>query len=428
MWALNKNPADRPHDADEFIAALEAAKSAIRAGVARRADRLDGGAGGRRRCRSPPAGLAGAQGVNVAADTPAPPPPLSVYPAIPYDAGAAGSPPDEQQADRGSVAVDRAAARVAAGRGGGRVPAHAVGAGDGPDVVDNQPPVARARFSRTRASTSASPQQPSTQTTQTRDRRDPRRRHQGRQGIDGRADGLLGPGNVTVPPVRRRARSPRRRHAIGKVGLKVGRADHRVRATRSAAVSVIDTDPPAGTAVPAGSASTLFVSSGRAEGRGAGRDRPDREQRGEATLQAAGFAVDRRPCSDDQRAGGQRDQPEPERRHGGSRRARAVDLVVAQAPTTANVPNVNGQTAAAATSALQGAGFKVAQTTKNVTNKSQDGVVLSQSPSGGHERQEGQHRDDRRRPLLRSHADHADHDRDHDRPRPRRPRTTRPTP
>src|SRR5437588_869068 len=32
MWALNKNPTDRPHDADEFIAALEAAKAAILSG------------------------------------------------------------------------------------------------------------------------------------------------------------------------------------------------------------------------------------------------------------------------------------------------------------------------------------------------------------------------------------------------------------
>src|SRR5438105_82480 len=32
LWALNKNPADRPHDADQFIAALEAAKAAIVSG------------------------------------------------------------------------------------------------------------------------------------------------------------------------------------------------------------------------------------------------------------------------------------------------------------------------------------------------------------------------------------------------------------
>src|SRR5579875_1236805 len=32
MWALNKNPADRPHDAEQFIAALEHARTAIEAG------------------------------------------------------------------------------------------------------------------------------------------------------------------------------------------------------------------------------------------------------------------------------------------------------------------------------------------------------------------------------------------------------------
>src|SRR3984957_5721502 len=34
MWGLNKNPADRPKDADDFVAALEAAKAAIQAGGA----------------------------------------------------------------------------------------------------------------------------------------------------------------------------------------------------------------------------------------------------------------------------------------------------------------------------------------------------------------------------------------------------------
>ena len=34
MWALNKNPADRPNDADDFVAALESAKSAIQSGNA----------------------------------------------------------------------------------------------------------------------------------------------------------------------------------------------------------------------------------------------------------------------------------------------------------------------------------------------------------------------------------------------------------
>src|SRR5205807_3326047 len=32
MWSLNKNPADRPEDADQFIAALEAARASILSG------------------------------------------------------------------------------------------------------------------------------------------------------------------------------------------------------------------------------------------------------------------------------------------------------------------------------------------------------------------------------------------------------------
>ena len=47
LWALNKNPADRPADADQFITALEQAKVAILSGARRRADREHGGAGRR---------------------------------------------------------------------------------------------------------------------------------------------------------------------------------------------------------------------------------------------------------------------------------------------------------------------------------------------------------------------------------------------
>ena len=38
MWSLNKNPADRPADADQFLTALEQAKEAILVGGARAAD------------------------------------------------------------------------------------------------------------------------------------------------------------------------------------------------------------------------------------------------------------------------------------------------------------------------------------------------------------------------------------------------------
>jgi serine/threonine-protein kinase len=62
-----------------------------------------------------------------------------------------------------------------------------------------------------------------------------------------------------------------------------------------------------------------------------------------------------------------------------------VTIVVAkkQKPTNPNVPNVKGQTAATAASALQSAGFTVTQTPRSVKKKSENGVVLSQSPGGG---------------------------------------------
>ena len=60
-----------------------------------------------------------------------------------------------------------------------------------------------------------------------------------------------------------------------------------------------------------------------------------------------------------------------------------ITLTIARTPTTATVPNVTGETAAVATSALQKAGFSVAQNSKNVKRQSRNGIVLSQSPNGG---------------------------------------------
>jgi beta-lactam-binding protein with PASTA domain len=57
--------------------------------------------------------------------------------------------------------------------------------------------------------------------------------------------------------------------------------------------------------------------------------------------------------------------------------------------TTTNVPDVTGDTLAAARSALSAAGFSVTQTAQTVSNKSQNGIVLSQSPSGGSSAKKG---------------------------------------
>jgi serine/threonine-protein kinase len=57
--------------------------------------------------------------------------------------------------------------------------------------------------------------------------------------------------------------------------------------------------------------------------------------------------------------------------------------------TPVQIPIVKGDTAAAATAALQQAGFQVTQTTKDVILKGNDGKVLTQSPGGGQKAAKG---------------------------------------
>jgi serine/threonine-protein kinase len=66
-----------------------------------------------------------------------------------------------------------------------------------------------------------------------------------------------------------------------------------------------------------------------------------------------------------------------------------VSLVVSSGSAKVKVPDVTGQTAGAAQGALSGAGFSVSQQTTDVTNKNQDGVVISQSPAGGSSADQG---------------------------------------
>ena len=75
MWALNKDPADRPNDADEFIAALEQAKAAI----------VSGG-GGQRTASIAALGAAAAGSAAIRA-TDYLPPRAGPWPVAPVDAG-----------------------------------------------------------------------------------------------------------------------------------------------------------------------------------------------------------------------------------------------------------------------------------------------------------------------------------------------------
>ena len=80
--------------------------------------------------------------------------------------------------------------------------------------------------------------------------------------------------------------------------------------------------------------------------------------------------------------GGQRDQPEP---GGGASVATgsAVNLVVSTGPAPVTVPNVVGQTQAAASSAITGVGLVVGTVTQQSSATVAAGSVISQSPAVG---------------------------------------------
>jgi serine/threonine-protein kinase len=145
---------------------------------------------------------------------------------------------------------------------------------------------------------------------------------------------------------------------------------------------VISTSPTAGQTVRIITSVEIFVSSGKPLVKvpsvvGASQDSA------KAALQAAGFQVTTTNQPSTEKAGNVIDQNPKGGNDAPS--GSTVTLVIATAQTTTNpqtatVPSVKGLPASDAKNALQGAGFTVNATTKNVTNQSKDGTVLSQSP------------------------------------------------
>jgi serine/threonine-protein kinase len=188
-----------------------------------------------------------------------------------------------------------------------------------------------------------------------------------------------GPASVSVPPVVGDTVAQARR-SLAKVGLKVGRVVSEP-SGQIASGSVIDTSPSAGQPVPVGSTITVIVSSGPAK-----ITVPDEtgqpEGAARADLQKAGFRVAITTQQTSSTPAGNVVSQSPDGNTLAVPRS-TVTLVIAQTPTTASVPGVTGDTASQAAGALQAAGFKFAQTTKTVTDKKKDGIVLSQDPTSG---------------------------------------------
>jgi len=149
---------------------------------------------------------------------------------------------------------------------------------------------------------------------------------------------------------------------------------------------VIATDPKAGTKVNAGSTVQLIVSTGPqqvAVPNVVGSQIDDARSQ----LSAKGFGASTTQQVSDQEPGTVLSQDPA----GGATAApgATISLVVAKASDQVTVPDVTGDDEAGATNTLESAGFTVNVTDEDVDTPSQEGIVQSQSPSGGSKAKKG---------------------------------------
>jgi beta-lactam-binding protein with PASTA domain/predicted Ser/Thr protein kinase len=148
--------------------------------------------------------------------------------------------------------------------------------------------------------------------------------------------------------------------------------------------TVTGQDPPGGTKVVKGSRVRVNVSSGPQPVTvpyvvGLSFDQAS------AQLQSAGFAVARKNIDSDQ----PKDRVVDQNPTGSAAPNSTVTLSVSKGPKQSTVPDVTNQDEDSATSALEGAGFKVTVNRQDVNDPGLDGIVLSQDPTGGTKAPEG---------------------------------------
>jgi eukaryotic-like serine/threonine-protein kinase len=212
-------------------------------------------------------------------------------------------------------------------------------------------------------------------------RQNPAGRAQANQGSTVSLTVSAGPGNVIVPNVAHKPLA-QAESAIRHAGLKVGKVQPGVD-TSVPAGDVSSTSPFAGETEPLGTSITVYVSSGP----GTKAVPPvigDTEAAASTTLQNDGFSVGVSTRTTSSAPAGTVVAQSPAANSQASPGS-TVTIVVAlkPPPTKVAIPGVTGDTAAAARSALIGAGFSVSETTRTVTNKSSNGIVLAQSPPAG---------------------------------------------
>ena len=361
LWALNKNPADRPQDADALINALEAVKEGI---------------------------LAAARGERTASFA-------ALAAAMPVVGVADGAwldqrPPREPPFVAGAVLPPEEPPPAGVGRywwawflvllilAGGGVAAYLLTRPNTkivPTVVNEQVSVAQTQIQNAGFSPNLI-YRPDGHRSGTVISQNPLGQTKADAGSTVSLTVSQGLGDTSVPSVSGLTQAQAVRE-LKRQGLRPARIE-RENSADVPAGDATRTDPSAGVSVPVGSGVTLFVSSGKAK-----VPVPDvtnqPQAAAESSLRAAGFTVSATTQTSSTVTAGDVISQSPA---GGSNAApgSTVSLVVATAPTTASVPGVNGDTADAATSALTGAGFKVVRKTQDVTQQNRDGIVVSQSP------------------------------------------------
>ncbi|HET9105065.1 MAG TPA: Stk1 family PASTA domain-containing Ser/Thr kinase [Solirubrobacteraceae bacterium] len=187
-----------------------------------------------------------------------------------------------------------------------------------------------------------------------------------------------GPGTHAIPSVVGLSRAAAEQ-ALRRTRLKVHTVSQP--SARYPAGKAVGTDPRAGTQVNPGSAVTLFVSSGPAP-------KAVRDVTGESQAQAtadltnAGFKVSATTQTSSTVKAGNVISQNPA---GGTPAppGSTVTIVVATAPATTPVPNVVGDTADAARFTIVSSGLTFRSAPRVTTNPAQNGIVLAQDPKHG---------------------------------------------